>query len=143
MTQIAHTFAGVALCVLSLPSPVSKTRCLVQLGLFAVLANIPDIPLPCWGHARYVISHSIFVNLILCLLILSATVWFGLASWRTVCLGMAAWFSHLLLDAFYSHGQGVGIFWPFSTATLALPIPGFLSCRCLFCRSLIKRYVLQ
>ena len=36
-----------------------------------------------------------------------------------------AWFSHLLLDTFYNHGKGIGLFWPFSTWRLALPIPWF------------------
>jgi membrane-bound metal-dependent hydrolase YbcI (DUF457 family) len=38
---------------------------------------------------------------------------------------MITWLSHLLLDSFYNHGYGVAIFWPFSTARLALPMPWF------------------
>jgi hypothetical protein len=91
-----------------------------------VLANIPDIPLPSWGHARYDISHSIFVNLLLSMIVLLAFGRFcGSGGGRTVGLGIIAWFSHLLLDTFYNHGLGVGIFWPFSSATLAFPIPWF------------------
>jgi hypothetical protein len=121
---------GVALGTLSLPSSASKRRCVVQLGVFAALTNIPDIPLPCWGHARYEISHSIFVNLLLCGLAFAALLWsrgvnHGRVNWRVAGLGIAAWFSHLLLDTFYNHGTGVGILWPLSTATLALPIPWF------------------
>jgi membrane-bound metal-dependent hydrolase YbcI (DUF457 family) len=128
MTQVGHILTGVACGVLSLPSSVSKTRCVLQLTVFIVLANVPDIPLPYWGHARYDISHSIFVNLLPCVLML-AVLFRGFrdraADWRILSLGIAAWFSHLLLDAFYNHGSGVGIFWPFSTATVALPIPWF------------------
>jgi hypothetical protein len=29
------------------------------------------------------------------------------------------------LDSIYSHGHGIGIFWPFSDAHLAMPIPWF------------------
>ena len=29
---------------------------------FVALANLPDWPLPNWGHDRHDISHSIFVN---------------------------------------------------------------------------------
>jgi hypothetical protein len=130
MTQVGHTLTGLAFGVLSLPSSVSKTRRAVQLGVFAVLANIPDIPLPYWGHARYAISHSVFVNLVLCILVCASLMRFRdlrdrPGDWRMRGLGAAAWFSHLLLDTFYNHGHGVGIFWPFSTATLALPIPWF------------------
>jgi membrane-bound metal-dependent hydrolase YbcI (DUF457 family) len=130
MTQVGHVLTGVACGVLSLPPSVSKTQCIIQLGVFAVLANIPDIPLPYWGHARYAISHSVFVNLALCLLVLASLMRFRdfrdrLGDRRILGFGIAAWFSHLLLDAFYNHGHGVGILWPFSTVTLALPIPWF------------------
>jgi membrane-bound metal-dependent hydrolase YbcI (DUF457 family) len=125
MTQVGHTLTGLAFGVLSLPSSVSKTRRVIQLGVFAVLANIPDIPLPYWGHARYAISHSIFVNLVLCLIVLASLIGYRPGDWRMRGLGITAWFSHLLLDTFYNHGHGVGILWPFSTATLALPIPWF------------------
>jgi membrane-bound metal-dependent hydrolase YbcI (DUF457 family) len=125
VTQIGHTLTGLALGVLGLPSSPSKVRCAIQLAAFVVLANIPDMPAPYWGHARYDISHSMFVNLILSLLALAAMVGFHIADWTTLRLGMAAWFSHMLLDALYNHGQGVRIFWPFSAATLALPISWF------------------
>jgi hypothetical protein len=39
--------------------------------------------------------------------------------------GVIAWHSHLLLDTFYNHGQGLAIFWPFSSGRLALPFPFF------------------
>jgi membrane-bound metal-dependent hydrolase YbcI (DUF457 family) len=130
MTQVGHILTGVACGVLSLPPSVSKTRCIIQAGVFMALANIPDIPLPYWGHARYGISHSIFVNLLFCFLVLAILIRFRyfrdrLSDPRMLGFGMAGWFSHLLLDAFYNHGCGVGIFWPFSTVTLALPIPWF------------------
>jgi membrane-bound metal-dependent hydrolase YbcI (DUF457 family) len=126
MTVIGHTLTGLAFCMASLPSSPSRARCGIQLGIFVLLANIPDIPLPYWGHARYDISHSIFVNLLLSLLILLSLSWLGgYRDLRLSSFGMAAWFSHLLLDAFYNHGNGVGIFWPFSSATLALPVPWF------------------
>jgi membrane-bound metal-dependent hydrolase YbcI (DUF457 family) len=130
MTQVGHVLTGVACGVLSLPPSVSKTRCVIQLGVFAVLANIPDIPLPYWGHTRYDISHSVLVNFVLSVLLFSSLVLFRdfrdrLDDQRILGFGMTAWFSHLLLDAFYNHGYGVGIFWPFSTATVALPVPWF------------------
>jgi hypothetical protein len=36
-----------------------------------------------------------------------------------------AWLSHLPLDSMYSHGMGIAIFWPFSDAHLAMPVPWF------------------
>lgn len=124
MTPVGHTLTGLAFGVASLPSSPSKARCRVHLGMFALLANIPDMPVPYWGHARYDISHSMFVNLLLSLLALLSLSWAnGYRDGRLSSFGMAAWFSHLLLDAFYSHGNGVGIFWPFSAATLAVPVP--------------------
>lgn len=126
MTQVGHTLTGLALGIASLPSSPSKTRWALQLGIFVVLANIPDIPLPYWGHGRYDVSHSIFVNLLLSMLALFAFGRFwGNIGGRALGFGIVAWFSHLLLDTFYNHGLGVGIFWPFSTATLAFPIPWF------------------
>jgi membrane-bound metal-dependent hydrolase YbcI (DUF457 family) len=97
-----------------------------------LLANVPDFPLPYWGHHRYDISHSIFVNAAFILLIsllllrwprfrrLDRAVWILFAA-------AAAWLSHLLLDTFYNHGQGLGMFWPFSKARIALAIPWFES----------------
>jgi membrane-bound metal-dependent hydrolase YbcI (DUF457 family) len=45
--------------------------------------------------------------------------------WRLLVGGALAWGSHFLLDSFYNHGRGIAIYWPFSTATLALPLPWF------------------
>jgi membrane-bound metal-dependent hydrolase YbcI (DUF457 family) len=127
MTQIGHILTGATCGVLCVPASVSKTRCAVQLVIFAVLANVPDIPLPSWGHARYDISHSIFANLALCAPLACAGLmrFSSLRDGRAVGFGIAAWFSHLLLDMFYNHGSGLAIFWPFSTVIVALPIPWF------------------
>lgn len=39
-------------------------------------------------------------------------------------MGLAiAWYSHILLDTLYNHAIGLQIFWPFSNARVALPIP--------------------
>ena len=97
---------------------------------FVLLANLPDFPLPGWGHRRYLVSHSLFVNLAL---IAAAVVVLSLWSHAgkrpapapVVLGGAVAWLSHLLLDCFYSHGQGLAIWWPFSQARLALPVPWF------------------
>ena len=44
---------------------------------------------------------------------------------RLILFGAAACLSHLLLDTFYNHGNGLAMFWPASEATLAFPIPWF------------------
>ncbi len=101
---------------------------------FIAIANLPDWPLPRWGHHRYDISHSLFVNVGLIVgvyvfvtslralkynskLIDSVYRSFG---WMTL-----AWLSHLLLDSLYSHSLGIGIGWPISEWRLVLPIPFF------------------
>lgn len=97
--------------------------------VFILIANIPDIPLPRWGHDFYRFSHSLLVNLLLFL--------FGMILFHKLLqkiyspirigsisffIGLA-WFSHLLLDSFYNHRLGVIIGWPFSETSLNLPIP--------------------
>jgi membrane-bound metal-dependent hydrolase YbcI (DUF457 family) len=117
---------------------------------FALLPNIPDLPFKHWGHRRYDISHSLFANLLLILGALS------LLSWRqdlrhhtggglVLIGGIVAWLSHLLLDSFYNHGKGVAVFWPFSDAHLALPIPWFSVVPSLlpFTREVLQEYGIE
>jgi len=99
---------------------------------FVCLANLPDWPIPNWGHDRYDVSHSIFVNvgLIAVIILLGAVCHFSQFARnripvRCLLLGAAAWMSHLLLDSFYNHGRGIAIFWPISDARLNLAIPWF------------------
>ena len=49
----------------------------------------------------------------------------NIGSYIVIIGALIAWSSHFLLDAFYNHGRGVGIFWPFSSSKLALPVPWF------------------
>jgi len=127
MTTVGHVLMGTAIGVLCLPLQKSTPWKAAYFAAFALLPNIPDLPFPGWGHDRYDLSHSLFVNLIL-----------GLAAafllWRQKVIppggkillaGAAAWLSHLLLDALYGDGPGVAIFRPFSDAYLHLPIPWF------------------
>jgi membrane-bound metal-dependent hydrolase YbcI (DUF457 family) len=130
MTPVGHTLLGAAVGTLCLPRESSWQRTLGHTAAFMLLANLPDLPLPFWGHQRYEISHSLFVNL---LLILAGLVVLGarparrrqLGGWVVLAAGAGAWLSHLLLDSFYNHGRGVAMFWPFSEARLALPISWF------------------
>ena len=54
--------------VLAAPGGWSRGKQAGLLVLFLGLAVVPDWPLPGWGHDRYAVSHSVFVNLGLILL---------------------------------------------------------------------------
>lgn len=130
MTQVGHTLTGVAIGVLSLPKKTTVRWKIVYFIVFMVFPNIPDIRIKYWGHHRYNISHSIFTNLflIVVLVILFAILkplHRHIRTYRVVIGGVFAWLSHLLLDSFYNHGNGIAIYWPFSQARLVLPIPWF------------------
>ena len=128
MTPVGHSLVGLSIGVLCMPQGQSpRTRAAFLVG-FMFSANIPDFPIPGWGHYRYHISHSLFVS---GAMIVAAAVLLRL--WRrtrptlgsmpVLLGGAAAWLSHLLLDSLYSHGRGLAVFWPFSTARFALPVP--------------------
>jgi membrane-bound metal-dependent hydrolase YbcI (DUF457 family) len=128
MTAVGHCLTGLSFASLVVPRDWARKR--VAFAAFAFIATAPDFPLPFWGHTYYRVSHSLFVNLavvaaVVGLLMVPRAIRSDPA-WRWVLLGgAAAWMSHLLLDSFYSHGRGIRIFWPFSDAALALPIPWF------------------
>ena len=103
---------------------------IVDFAVFGWLALAPDWRIKYWGHHRYDISHSIFTNtLAILILVVVLLCWKGMivkiGGWGVVVGGIVAWLSHLLLDTFYNHGQGIAMFWPFSKARVALPIPWF------------------
>jgi membrane-bound metal-dependent hydrolase YbcI (DUF457 family) len=129
MSPVGHSLVGLTFATIAAqPNQSYRTRIGIA-AAFIALASLPDWPLPNWGHDRYDISHSIFVNLGL----VALTVGFWKAnlrfrsrvSSRTFFFGIAAWLSHLLLDSFYNHGRGVAIFWPLSDGRLKFPIPWF------------------
>jgi hypothetical protein len=116
--------------VLCEPRQASAKRRLLQYGAFVLIANLPDLPVRGWGHDRYDISHSVVVaSALFALAALVLVIWKAalvqIGGWRAFGFACAAWLSHLLLDSFYNHGQGIAIFWPLSQAHLALPIPWF------------------
>lgn len=129
MTFVGHSLAGASLAVLVVPSAWRNRQQAALVAGFVVLANLPDLPVPYWGHDRYEVSHSLFVTLGLlgvgylglllpvCRRLRTAPwVWGG---------GGLAWLSHLLLDTFYNHGKGLAVFWPFGTARVSLALPWF------------------
>ena len=128
MTQVGHALTGAAFGVLCLPDNASSVRKAAHLAAFMALSLVPDFAIRNWGHDRYYVSHSLFINLLLIativlLLAVLKDLRVKLGGWKVITGGSLAWLSHLLLDSFYNHGKGVAIFWPFSKARLVLPLP--------------------
>lgn len=129
MTFVGHSLMGATLAQVALPIGATWKRWFLVVNVYALLAFFPDLPLPGWGHSAYFFSHSLFVNLLL-IIPLTVAGCIGRApaplNTRPLVLGAAAvWLSHFPLDALYNHGQGVAIYWPFSSATLNLALPWF------------------
>lgn len=119
---------GTAIGILCMPKHYATKHKVAHLFVFSVLALIPDWGLPSWGHQRYDISHSIFVNSLIVGLVSSVALTMNkvrtvIVSNRAIYLSaIIAWLSHMLLDSLYN-SNGIAIFWPFSEARLSLPIP--------------------
>lgn len=134
MTSVGHTLTGFGIAVAGMPSGLRRRGRVTLLLLAGTAANVPDFPLPGWGHHMYHISHSLFVTVAG---LTALGLWLRtrpelrsrVAGWRGLSLLAMAWLSHFLLDALYNHGRGVGIFWPLSDAHLALPVPWFETLR--------------
>ena len=133
MTPMGHSLIGLSFASLALSTPKNATNhrwrnCGVALT-FVALANLPDWPLPNWGHDRYDVSHSIFVNAGLICTVIAVMKTLATGKWfsqpRFLMLAAMAWLSHLLLDSFYNHGRGIAIYWPVSSQRLNLAIPWF------------------
>lgn len=131
MTFIGHSLLGASLAQVTLPAGVSWKQWVFVVNLYVLLAFLPDLPLPGWGHSRYYFSHSLFVNLLLVALLATVSGYcrfrWKMVTYPLIAGAAVAWLSHFPLDAMYNHGHGVAIFWPFSTATLNLPLPWFVT----------------
>ena len=130
MTFVGHSLTGAAIAALCMPKKFRFSRKAETLAVFGILANLPDAPLPGWGHDRYVVSHSIFVNGLLIGMFIVILAFLKhlrrrIGGWRVILGGAIAWFSHMLLDSFYNQGHGLQIYWPASDSRLNLPIPWF------------------
>ncbi len=123
MTQVGHCLFGASLAVVTAPAATSRRQAAWRIAAFALLANVPDLPLPGWGHQRYDISHSLFVNL--ALIAPAAAALRRRVALRDAAAGAGAWLTHLLLDTFYANNAGLAMFWPVSDARLHLPIALF------------------
>lgn len=62
MTTVAHSIVGATCGVICMPRLKTVIAKAVFLATFVVLGNLPDLPVRNWGHHRYYISHSLFVN---------------------------------------------------------------------------------
>jgi membrane-bound metal-dependent hydrolase YbcI (DUF457 family) len=128
MTTIGHSLTGLSLALATAPPSGQGKRFVLVIAAYVVFANVPDFPVPGWGHHSYYLSHSIFVPLILAALLARYFARTGLPASLTPGLVaglVVAWLSHLLLDSMYGHGYGLPMFWPVSGASLALPIDRF------------------
>lgn len=128
MTTVGHTLTGLSIAVLSLPPGRSYRWYALTGACFIAFANVPDFPLPGWGHGSYAVSQSIFVTILLAGIFVSL---FRSLGPRTGVGGLvilawsAAWLSHMVLDSMYAQGNGIAIVWPISDAHLAMPVPWF------------------
>jgi hypothetical protein len=128
MTTVGHSLAGLSIAALALPRGHSITWYLLVGHVFVLFANIPDLPIPGWGHSQYEISHSIFVTVLLAMPLWMLRLVPGFdekVGTRVLVLWSMTWLSHMVLDSLYSHGNGIGIFWPVSDAHLSMPVPWF------------------
>ena len=128
MTTVGHSLTGISLAVLTLPGGRSRLWYLLVGHFYVMFANLPDFPLPGWGHNAYRVSHSIFVTMLLASLLGVLLLWPRFTEHigrRVILAWSAAWLSHMPLDSLYNHGRGIAIFWPFSDAHLAMPVSWF------------------
>ena len=128
MTTVGHSLTGLSIAMLTLPRGQSRRWYITAAAIFVFFANVADFPLPGWGHSAYHVSHSIFVTALLAALMALFLFWptfHAKVGAKVIAAWSIAWLSHLPLDSMYAHGQGIAIFWPFSEAHLAMPIPWF------------------
>lgn len=128
MTTVGHTLTGLSIAVLTLPRGKTLGWYLLVGQFYLMFASIPDFPIPGWGHNRYHVSHSLFVTLGLSSLLGLLLLWPRIREElqpRILLAWSVTWLSHLPLDSLYNHGRGIGIYWPFSDAHLAMPVAWF------------------
>lgn len=128
VTTVGHSLTGLSLAVLTLPRGHSRPWYVLTGLLFVFFSNVPDFPLPGWGHSSYHVSHSVFVTVLLASLLALLLLWptfQARVGGRVIVAWSAAWLSHMVLDSMYAHGRGIGVFWPFSDIRLTMPVPWF------------------
>lgn len=130
MTFVGHILTGLSIGTLAMPRRWGRRGKAALLLAFAFLAEVPDVKLPYWGHHRYDISHSLMMNLLIAgipalVLLFWAAPRRRLGGAAVIVMGLAAVLSHLLLDSFYNHNEGVMIGWPINEYRLNLSLPWF------------------
>jgi hypothetical protein len=127
MTPIGHTLTGLAIGYAAIPRDTPPQQKMACLAGFALLASLPDLPLPYWGHGFLDASHSLVSCTIGVLVIGSFLLWKYKGRFpftpTMIVAGALCWYSHMLLDSMYSWGVGLPIAWPFGMVRLALPVP--------------------
>ena len=126
MTTLGHSLTGLAALTLCMPRHLTVWRQLFWSILFITLASVPDWPLPWWGHRQLAVSHSLWVNLTLCIMLVVALrnrIPIGPGQTRVLWCGGLTWLSHIGLDTLYGDLPGVAIYWPFSEGLASLPLP--------------------
>lgn len=127
MTPIGHTLTGLAIGYTALPDGTSRKQKMLCLAGFSLLANLPDFPLPYWGHRDPAISHSLVTCTVGVLVIGSFLLWKFRGRFpftpAMIVAGALCWYSHMVLDAMYSWGVGLPIAWPLGIVRLELAVP--------------------
>jgi hypothetical protein len=99
MTPVGHSLFGISVAILCIPKLKTIWAKALFLMSFALLANIPDLPITGWGHKQYQISHSLFVNLaMIVVIIVVLSLWNNAREFiggkRVILGGAIAWLSH-------------------------------------------------
>lgn len=129
-SPILHAYAGYSIYKYSLKEGDPKSW--KAAGLFAVIANLPDLdmlPGSFFGNAEMFhrgFTHSIAGSVICSFAIAAiAKYWKKIPFTRMFWLSMAAYFSHVFLDAFT--GSIKFVLWPFKISFEPLPLAVILS----------------
>jgi membrane-bound metal-dependent hydrolase YbcI (DUF457 family) len=105
VTTVGHSLTGLSIAVLTLPRGKSLGWYLLVGQFYLFFTNLPDFPIPGWGHNNYHVSHSIFVTLLLaslfCLFLLWPTIREQVRA-RVFLAWSLTWLSHMPLDSLYN-----------------------------------------
>ena len=104
MTFVAHSIIGVTVATIIMPKTFKVYQKSILVGSFIILANMPDLTRPRYGHELYYLSHSIFINLILILIavmpfLLSEELRNRIGGFPVLTGCAVCWLSHFLLDS--------------------------------------------
>jgi hypothetical protein len=129
MTSVGHALLGTAIGLLCMPQQASAGWKVGYVVAFLVLPNIPDLPVAHWGHHRYDISHSLFVNLLLCLIMVALLGWLQnirhfIGDGKVTGAAVAAWSSHIAWILYTTMGTAWPSSGPYLMRTWPYPFRG-------------------